>query len=250
MHDSRPVGGCLAGKTILVVGAHGALGSALSRACAAEGATVVLLGRRLPKLNRLYDALLAAGAPTPAIYPLDLEGAGPADYAQLAEAIDSECGGLDAIVHVAAEFKGLAGHATTPPEDWVRALHVNLTAPLLLTQACLGLLRRAPQAAVLVALDDPERIEKAHWGGYALAHAGRAAWVRSLGDELENSPVRVLGFRPGPMRTPLRARAYFAEDPSIWPAAEEVATRLVTLLSQAHEHPAGGIVALTGLAQA
>lgn len=231
----------LSGRTVLVVGAHGALGSALCRSLGASGATVVLLGRRLPKLNRLYDAMIAEGAPTPAIYPLDLEGAGPVDYEQMAAAIEQGCGGLDAIIHVAAEFKGLVGFESTPAEDYVRSLHVNLTAPVLLTQACLPLLKRSPRADVLVALDDPGRIEKAFWGGYAMAHAGRAAWVRSLGDELENSVVRVVGFRPGPMRSPLRTRAFFTEDAAALAAPEDIAPAVLSLLRK-REAAAGSTV--------
>src|SRR5690606_2659665 len=79
-------------------------------ACAEAGATVVLLGRRLPRLNRVYDAVAAAGA-EPLLYPLDLEGASPDDYAELATRIEAELGRLDGILHCAAEFRGL-----TPPE--------------------------------------------------------------------------------------------------------------------------------------
>ena len=45
----------LDGQVFLVVGAHGGLGSEAARAAAREGATVVLLGRRVPKLNQVYD---------------------------------------------------------------------------------------------------------------------------------------------------------------------------------------------------
>ena len=58
-------------RVILVSGAHGGLGSAAAVACARAGATVVLLGRKLPKLNRVYDAVAQAGA-EPLLYPLDL----------------------------------------------------------------------------------------------------------------------------------------------------------------------------------
>ena len=43
----------LAGRVILLAGAHGGLGAAAAQACAAAGATLVLLGRKLPKLNRV-----------------------------------------------------------------------------------------------------------------------------------------------------------------------------------------------------
>ena len=49
-------------RMVLVSGAHGGLGSAAAVACAQAGATVVLLGRKVPKLNRVYDAVAQVGA--------------------------------------------------------------------------------------------------------------------------------------------------------------------------------------------
>ena len=134
---------------MLVAGAHGGLGSVASRACAEAGATVVLLGRKLPRLNRVYDAVAAAG-PEPLLYPLDLEGATPDDYAELAGRIEAELGRLDGILHCAAEFRGLTPLEHQDPAQFARAIHVNLTAPWWLLQACLPLLRQAP---------DPEKVK-------------------------------------------------------------------------------------------
>ena len=96
----------LDGRVILVAGAAGGLGSAASVACARAGATVVLLGRKVAPLNRVYDAASAVG-PEPLLYPLDLVGAAPDDYAELALRIETELGRLDGILHCAADFKGL-----------------------------------------------------------------------------------------------------------------------------------------------
>lgn len=224
--------GALAGRVVLIAGAHGALGEASARACAQAGATVVLLGRRVPKLNRVYDAVAALG-PEPAIYPLDLEGAGPNDYAELADKLAAELGRLDGIVHAAADFKALTPLELTAPEDFVRALHVNLLAPWLLTQACLPLLKQAADSAVVFVAEDLERVARAYWGGYGVAKHGLAGLVPMLAAELENSPVRVSALQPAPMRTPLRARAYFGEDPGQWPEASAYAPAVVHLLSPA-----------------
>jgi NAD(P)-dependent dehydrogenase (short-subunit alcohol dehydrogenase family) len=242
--DFQPAADALAGRVILVVGAHGALGEAAARQCAAAGARVVLLGRRSPRLGRVYDAIEASGGPAPAIYPLDLEGAGPADYDQLAETIEREYGRLDGILHAAAEFGGLMTLSATAPEDLIRAMHVNLTAPLLLTRACLPLLTRADDASVVFLLDDLDAVGRAHWGGYGLAKHALAGAVRILGDELEHSPVRVHGLQPGPMRTPLRARAWFGEDPARWPPAAAYAPACVWLLSPAAAGQRGRITAV------
>ena len=197
----------LAGRVVLVTGASGGLGSVAACAAAAAGATVVLLGRKVPKLNRVYDAVAAAG-PEPVLYPLDLEGASADDYAELAGRVERELGRLDGLLHCAADFAALTPLAQTDPAAFARAVHVNLTAPWWLTQALLPLLARAPDAAVVFTVDDPVRVGGAYWGGYGVAHHGLAGLVSTLHAELANTPVRVAGLRPGPMRTPLRARAY------------------------------------------
>lgn len=220
----------LEGRVVLVSGAHGGLGSVASLACAEAGATVVLLGRKVPKLNRLYDLLAKAG-PEPLIYPLDLEGAAPDDYAELADRLHAELGRLDGVLSCAAEFRGLTPLELTDPAAFARALHVNLTAPWWLAQACLPLLKQADDPALVFALDDLQRVGQAYWGGYGVAQHGLAALMGMLGQELANTHVRVSALQPGPMRTGLRARAYADDiDPALRDATDYAAA-CVTLLS-------------------
>lgn len=228
-----PADGALAGRVVLVVGAAGALGSAAALGAGAAGATVVLLGRKVPPLERLYDRLLAAGAPQPAIYPLDLGGASPDDHAALAASIERECGRLDGVLLASAHFAALAPLELTPPMEWLRALHVNLAAPGLLLAACLPQLKRAPDAAIVAALDDPATVAGAYWGGYGVAKQGLEALLAMLADELENGPVRVHGLLPPPLKSALRARAWIADrDPAaVDPAVAAAAA--VALLSPA-----------------
>ena len=235
----------LAGRTVLVAGAHGGLGQVASLACARAGAQVVVLGRRVPKLNRLLDAIAREGGEASA-YPLDLEGAAPDDYAQLAERIGESFGRLDGLLHCAAEFKGLTPLAHTDPADFARALHVNLTARWWLTQACLPLLAQAPDAAIVFALDDTTRVGEAYWGGYGIAQHGLAALVNMLSAELANSPVRVSGLQPGPMRTPLRARAYAADQDGRARDPDSYAQDCVRLLSAAGAEYRGQVWARGG----
>lgn len=229
--DVQPAG-VLDGRVVLVTGAYGGLGSAAAMACARAGATVVLLGRKVPKLNRVYDALAQVG-PEPLLYPLDLEGASADDYAELAQRIESELGRLDGVLHCAADFPGLTPLPQTDPAAFARAVHVNLTAPWWLTQACLPLLGKAPDAAVVFVVDDPARVGQAYWGGYGLAKQGLAGLVGMLHAELANSTIRVAGLRPGPMRTALRAKAYVEENDRAAVEPTAYASACVTLLSPA-----------------
>lgn len=222
----------LDGRVILVSGAHGGLGSAAAVACARAGATVVLLGRKLPKLNRVYDAVAQAGA-EPLLYPLDLEGATPDDYAELADRLRAELGRLDGVLHCAVEFKGLTPLEHTDPAAFARAMHVNLTAPWWLSQACLPLLRQSQDAALVFALDDLERVGQPYWGAYGIAQHGLAAMVGMLHAELASSSVRVSALQPGPMRTGLRSRAYADDNDLQAREAGDYADACVTLLSSA-----------------
>ena len=228
---------------MLVVGAAGGLGAAASVACAAAGATVVLLGRKPAPLNRVYDAAKAVG-PEPALYPLDLEGASPDDFDALAQRLETEFGRLDGVLHCAAEFKGLTPLQHTDPADFARAIHVDLTARWWLTQACLPLLARSDAGAVVFAIDDPVRVggAGAFWGGYGLAQAAQAALVPMLQAELGANGPRISGLRPGPMRTGLRARAFQPNTDFKARAPDTYAAACVELLSSAAADARGRVV--------
>lgn len=230
--SATPAARPLEGRVVLVVGAHGALGRAASLAAAAAGASVILLGRKVPKLNRVHDAIVRDGGEA-LLYPLDLEGATPVDYAEMAERIGAGPGRLDGILHCAADFPGLTPLEQTDPGAFARALHVNLTARWWLTQACLPLLRQAPDSAVVFAIDRDAAAGRAFWGGYGLAQSALATLVSTLHAELANSPVRVCGLAPGPMRTPLRSRVFVEDSEPSARDPDAVAPACVHLLSAA-----------------
>ena len=199
-------------RVVLVAGATGGLGRATSLAAAAAGATVVLLGRKVRALEAVYDEIERLGAPQPAVYPMDLAGATPRDYVDLAASIERECGRLDGIVHAAAHFDGLQPFDQQKPEEWMRTQQVNVTAPFQLTQACMPLLRNSPDAAIVFVLDDPARTGKAFWGGYGVAKHALAGLASIVHEETERSRVRTHALLPAPMRTVLRRAAYYGED--------------------------------------
>ena len=217
-------------RVILVTGAHGGLGAEAAKACARAGATVVLLGRKVPKLGRVYDAIKALG-PEPALYPMDLAGADPTDFETLADTIGRELGRLDGVLHGAADFAGLTPLENTPPEQFARQVQVNLNARWFLTQACLPLLRKSDDAAVVFVLDDPARVLRPYWGAYGLTQLAGEGLVRMLHAETDTTVVRVSGLRPGPMKTPLRSRAFVDEAMLRVPVPEAYAAACVMLLS-------------------
>jgi NAD(P)-dependent dehydrogenase (short-subunit alcohol dehydrogenase family) len=213
MRDYHPPKDLLSGRTILVTGAGDGIGRTAAIAFAAHGATVVLLGRTIAKLEAVYDTIEAAGGVQPAIYPMNLEGATPHDYGELAETLDKEFGSLEGLLHNAAQLRLLSRIDDYDPETWYQVMQVNLNAPFLLTQACLPLLRKAKDASVVFTGDHVGRQAKAYWGAYGVAKFGLEGLMRLLAEETrDSSNIRVNSFAPGPTRTKLRLLAFPGED--------------------------------------
>lgn len=226
-----PTPGLLKDRVVLVTGAAGGLGSALSVACARLGATVVLCGRTPRKLEAVYDRIEAAGGPQPAMMPMNLMTATWKEYEDLADTLDREFGRLDGLVHVAAHFKGFARMEDLDPREWLDGLQVNLTAPFTLTRLCLPLLRRSADASVAYVSDEGGRQIKAFHGIYGVSKRAAEAMLGAFALELNGEPqLRFNSYDPGPMRTDLRTRGYVSESTSSLPPPEDRIARLLWLL--------------------
>jgi NAD(P)-dependent dehydrogenase (short-subunit alcohol dehydrogenase family) len=222
----------LAGRVILITGASSGLGRALAVECARAGATVILSGRNGAKLERVYDEIETMGAPQPAIAMLDLAVATAVDYDNVARTIDAEFGKLDGVVHAA----GLLGDRT-PLEQydvptWCKVLHVNLTAPFILTQVLLPTLRKSADASVIFVSSGVVKNPRPFWGAYAVSKSGLESVRSMFSQELDGEPnIRVNSVNPGRMRTAMRAAAYPAEDPNTVPTPASLSGTFLYLLS-------------------
>jgi len=220
----------LKGRHILVTGAGAGLGRAAALALAAHGATVILIGRTISKLEAVYDEINAAGG-SAAIYPMNLAGATWADYFELASTIEREFGGLDGILHNAAHFKAFTPLYDLDPKEWVESLQVNLTAAFSLTRHCLPLLLKSPDASVVFVSDRPGREPRPFAGAYGIAKAGVEQMAQMWATELQSyTQLRINTFNPGPLRSGVRLKGYPGEPIEQSPLPETATPALLWLL--------------------
>ena len=210
-------------RIILVTGAGDGVGETAAKTFAQHGATVVLLGKTIPKLERTYDAIIDAGHPQPAIIPLDLEGATYDDYQEVADTIEKEFGHLDGLLHNAGTLGALTPIQQYDLKMWAQVMQVNLTAPFLLTRALISVLKKSDDARIVFTSSGVAHKGRAYWGAYGVSKAGQDNLMGILADELENNTsIRVNSIDPGRVRTRMRALAFPGEDPNTVPPPEEI----------------------------
>lgn len=223
MKNYIPPHDLLAERVILVTGASSGLGRAASLAFARHGATVALLARDEARLEAVYDEIIAAGGPEPAMFPFDLAAADDRGLENLAGTIAHHLKRLDGVLHSAHRFYTLTPLELETVEQWLALMRVNLIAPFALTRACLPLLRKAPDASVVFTGETHGHQPSAYWGGYAVAKSGLETLTRIWTDELEaEQNLRINTLIPGQVATTLRSRTHPGLDPSTIPSADDL----------------------------
>lgn len=184
-----------ADRVAVVAGATGAIGGAVGRALAGEGASLLLLGRDEARLRAATDEL-PAGDGTVRFVAGDLTEQAAVEAAGAASAALGD--GVDLLVHAAGVFR--AGTVeSAPPEDLDLQLAVNVRAPYLLTRRLLPGLRARRGLVVFVNSTAGLRA-----GAGSAAYAASKHALRAVADGLraeENAAgVRVLSVYPGRTR--------------------------------------------------
>jgi NAD(P)-dependent dehydrogenase (short-subunit alcohol dehydrogenase family) len=244
--DYQPPHHHLQDRVILVTGAGQGIGKAAALAFAAQGATVILLGRKVKKLEDVYDTIVAAGGPQPLIFPMNLEKAGEEDFKGLAEGIYQQLGRLDGILHNASRFDNLSPLEIQTSEQFTGMLQTNLIAPFALTKACLPLLKRAPDASIIVTSTTAAHHPAAYWGAHAISNSAAETLVKIWAQEMETFPnMRINAIVPGAVQCPQRKLSHPGELHTNLPQPEAIMPLYLYLMG----HDSAGISGQTFEAQ-
>ncbi len=208
----RPDKNLLKDRVILVTGAGQGIGRVAALEYAAHGATVILHGRKVDKLESVYDEIESGGGAQAAIFPFDLEKADEKDFEVIVQAIKLQLGRLDGILHNAAFIPNLTPLESQTFDQWLILLRVNLIAPISLTRACLPLLKASPDACIIMTSDTHGHYPAAYWGGFAVAKAGVEALVKIQAQEWEmHTNLRINVLIPGAVHTSQRTKTHPGE---------------------------------------
>ncbi len=189
----------LKSASILITGAGSGIGQALSLRLAEHSPRLTLVGRRQQPLDDLADRIRQLGGAAQVV-PADLTE--PGAPAQVVAAARAEFGGVNVLVNNAGNVR--AGRLETIEEfEVVAQIALNLTAPILLTQAALPSLRESKGGLVVNISSGIGLIAMPFYATYAATKAGIAHFGEALRRELYGEGVDVLTVYPGATTTPM-----------------------------------------------
>jgi 3-oxoacyl-[acyl-carrier protein] reductase len=205
----------LAGKRALVTGAGSGLGAAIAARFAANGAALVLAGRRRAALEAVAGEIEAAGAKSPIVVcPADL--AKEEDIARLVETAAGALGGID----ILANSAGVNGPFGTIDEvdwpAWRAAFEVNFFGAVNCCRLALPHLRRSARGKIILISGGGATAPLPKITAYGTAKAGLARYAESLALELGNA-IDVNCVAPGAMKTQLTGE-YLEKGKGVLPA--------------------------------
>jgi NAD(P)-dependent dehydrogenase (short-subunit alcohol dehydrogenase family) len=223
----------LAGKRAIVTGAGSGLGAAIAQRFAADGAALVLAGRRRNVLEAVAAEISAAGAKSPtAVCPADL--AREDDVARLVASAAGALGGIDILVNSA----GVNGPFGTVDEvdwpAWRAAFEVNFFGAVNLCRLALPHLRKAARGKIVLISGGGATAPLPKITAYGAAKAALVRYAESLALEL-GSAIDVNCVAPGAMKTQLTDE-YLEKGKGVLPA--NFLARIETLLADGGTPPA------------
>ena len=221
-------------RVILVTGAGSGIGQAAAMAFGSCGAEVILSGSNTARLEQTYDLMLAGGCREPTLYTFDLRCADEQPYLEFADAVRSEFGHLNGLLHNASLLGEIKPIAQQTFQTWCDVQQVNVNSAFMLSKAMLPALQSAQDASLVFTSSGVGRRGRAYWGAYATSKFATEGLMQVLADEMENtSNVRVNSVNPGATNTSMRRTAYPGEVPESNPTADDIMPIYLYLMGSA-----------------
>ena len=217
-------------RIILVTGASDGIGQQLAVALGAAGASVIALGRKEAALQQTLERIEELGGRCLCI-PFDLMQFD--DYGKLFLALKDQVPHLDGLVHCAGMIDRCTPLQYVKHDIFRSTLDINLTAPNMLTQIMLPLLKRAEAASVVFSSCDMVEDDQANWHAYGFAKRALAYAAAMWQMEQADAPFRVNTLNPGRVRTELFKRAFGGMHPKEVPPASSAVPAYLYMLSDA-----------------
>ncbi len=223
----------LADRAVLITGASGGLGTAVTRTFLDAGAKV---------------AAIAQTAPSPDVFAITADLTSAADAARAVAAAKQHLECIDVLVHLVGGFAGGTPVAQTSDAIWTRMLDLNLNTAFHTIRAVLPLMIEAGRGRIL-AIGSRTAVEPAATlSAYGVSKAALVALVRTVALELRNTNVTANIVLPSVIDTPANRAADPKADTSKWVQPDAISRLLLWLASDEAADINGAVIPIYGKA--
>jgi NAD(P)-dependent dehydrogenase (short-subunit alcohol dehydrogenase family) len=220
----------LSDKVVLISGATGALGSAVTREFAQTDARLVLTARSEQKLERL---IAEADLTAEQTLTIAADVTQPHGVRELVDAAVAHFGRVDVLLNTAGGWAGGTPVAETSVEEWDHMLGLNLRSAFLLSRAVLPLMLEAGWGRIVHVSSRTAVAPRAKRAAYAVSKMGLITLTEVTAAEVKGTGVTANVILPSVIDTPANRASMPKADPSKWVPPERIATTMRFLCSDA-----------------
>ena len=226
----------LQGQVAIVTGANGGLGTDVTKALLAAGATVVGVARSVtgaePRDSQYHS--LAANL------------VDPAEVRTTIAKVEAQFGRIDLLVHVMGAFAGGTSVAETDDATWQKMMDINLNAAFYVLRAVVPVMRNAERGRI-IAIGSRQAVQPAaNVAAYSASKAALVSLVQTVALENKDKNIRANAILPGTMDTPVNRTAMPKANFAKWVQPSHVADLVVMLAGEAGSDISGAAIPIYG----
>lgn len=226
----------LDGKVALITGAKGGLGSSVTNAFLAAGATVAGVSRSIRDSDFDHPKFFAV--------PAELSNSDAART--VVGAVLDRAGRIDILVHLVGGFKGGQAVADTDDSLVEEMFEVNVKSAFYMAKAVLGHMRDRGAGRVIAIGSRAALESNRNVGAYSASKAALIALIRAIASENAKFGITANIILPGTMDTAANRRAMPNADYKKWVQLDQVATLIVSLASDELSQVTGASIPIYG----
>ncbi len=220
------------GQVVLITGANGGLGNAVTRAFLSSGATVVGVARSIRQSEFASDRFVAI--------PADLTDP------KAMQAVVNDLARIDVAVHLMGGFAGGALVDETDDAAFNRMIDMNLRSAFYLLRSVVPPMRKAGYGRILAIGSRMAVDAQANAGAYSASKAALIALVKTAALENKKFGITANIILPGTIDTPANRTAMPAADSTQWVLPEQIASLLLYLGSRSAAQVTGAVIPVYG----
>ncbi len=243
----------LTGRNALITGGSKGLGLSMARALAGAGASVVIAARHADELRTALPVILDGTESRGAWVAADMTRR--EDVERLAREAADAIGPIHILVNNAG-INRVSPIDEVRDADWDEVLAVNLTAPMILSRALAGPMKRGRWGRIIHISSVFGQVSRAARNAYSASKAGIIGMTHAMALELAPHGVTVNAILPGPFETPMTAtmhpdptaRQWFTDRVPMgrWGRPDELDGPLLLLASDAGSYMTGTTLVVDG----